>query len=152
MGHDRYLRAQQHRARAIFILFGDFFFWPVRQRRLSATTTARNLTCWRCKIPLQRVAQHAQCGLDSGVRRPRTRGTDFFAHRALLCHCGRPSSCSNIMARCSTCVANRGKAPQADSREIRQKRAEAAAQRLAGLDWAAFDGGIRRWQARTWHG
>lgn len=50
------------------------------------------------------------------------------------------------------------KGPRLDSisREIRQKRAEAAAQRLAGLAGLGCShggrGGIRRWQAGTWHG
>lgn len=65
---------------------------------------------------------------------------------------GRPSSCSNIMARCSTCVANRGKHPRPTPERSARKGLKLQPNAWLGWTGLLLMGGIRRWQARTWHG
>lgn len=160
MGHDRYLRTQQqqqqHRARAIFILFRDIFSL-VRQRRLRQRQLPETLRA--CDVKSRRsewLSSMPNVGLTAAFAAPRREGLllSSAAHRALLCHwAGHLRAPILYYGTVFELLSEPWKGPQADSREVRQKRAEAAAQRLAGLDWAASDGGIRRWQqARTWHG
>lgn len=147
MGLDSRVR-QQRKARAIFTLdLPSRRFWSGNEH-FGNDNCQKTL---RCKSRGSEWLSIAQCGFDSGFRRPRP--------EALFSRVGHSFATGQAIFACPPCCVMRvfelrsepWKGLQADSRKIRQKRAEAAAQRLAGLAGLGCFMGRVQMASGTWN-